>query len=165
MNRRKCLVAGLGAAMSATSRAQMAFDGPAIDWPPLHLLDGQTLTPASWTGQGAVVVFWAIHCPFCKRHNAHVDKLYRASRDLPLRVLGVALDSDVQVVRRYMDTNDYRFPVVVGGVGLRAQLTPLRVIPVTCVIEPLGRLQQVIPGEMFEDDVLALAQAATRIPG
>ena len=165
MNRRKCVVAGLAAAMSASSHAQVAVDRPAIDWPTLHLPDGQTLAPASWQGQGAVVVFWATYCAYCKRHNAHVDKLYRASRGLPLRVLGVALDSDEQAVRRYMAANDYCFPVAVGGVGLRVQLTPRRVIPMTCLIDRQGRLLQAIAGEMFEDDVLALAQAVTRIPG
>jgi len=35
----------------------------------------------------------------------------------------------------------------------------------TCLIDRRGRLLQAIPGEMFEDDVLALVQAVTRIPG
>jgi len=113
MNRRECIVAGLGAAISATSHAQVAVDRTAIDWPTVHLLDGQTLACAPWQGQGAVVVFWVTDCAYCKRHSADVDKLYRASRGLPLRVVGVALDSDEQAVRRFMARQ--RLPLSGGG--------------------------------------------------
>jgi peroxiredoxin len=166
LTRRQCLqhalhtAAGLAAATSPLRHARAATAGPGIDWPRLTLLDGSTLEPASWQGQPAVLVFWATYCAFCKRHNAHLDKLFRAVPAASLRILGVAMDGDAASVRRYMAGNDYRFPVALDPGGLRSQLTPRRVIPMTCVIDRSGRLQQAIPGEMAEDDVLALAEFA-----
>jgi thiol-disulfide isomerase/thioredoxin len=131
-----------------------------IVWPALTLLDGQTLGAEAWNDTAAVVVFWATWCPFCRRHNAQIEKLYRAAAGPHLRILAVALDGDEASVRRYMAVNGLHFPVVVGRPELRTLFTPRRVIPMTCLVDRRGRLRQAIPGEMAEDDVLALAALA-----
>lgn len=161
MKRRACLLAGLAAMSSSPAWSADIDQGRDIQWPELRLLDGATLAPASWRGQPAMVVVWATYCPFCKRHNAHVDKLARQMRGQPLRILGLATDSDEAAVRRYMSANNYQFPVALDNGGLRAQLTPRRAIPMTCTIDRQGRLIQAIAGEMFEEDVMDLANKLT----
>ena len=136
--------------------------GTAIDWPALTLLDGRAFEPPAKSGKAAIVVFWATYCPFCKRHNAHVEKLYRVLGKEPVVLLGAALDEDATTVRGYMASNGYTFPVVLGSERLRPRFTQRRVIPTTCVVDPKGRLQQCIPGEMFEEDVLELVAQARR---
>jgi thiol-disulfide isomerase/thioredoxin len=165
MKRRELLLAGVAAPAARIAGAQAGHAAPAVEWPPVRLLDGSTLSPTSWLGQAAVIVFWATYCPYCKRHNAHVDRLHRAVQGTALRVMGVALDSDADAVRRYMVDNGYRFPVTIDDGTLRRQFTPRRVIPMTCVLDGQGRLLQAIAGEMAEDDVLGLPrmfQRATR---
>lgn len=166
MRRRTVLAAAAAAPWARVGQAQDSANDarPVIAWPDIRLLDGGTFSPGSWQGQPAVVVFWATDCPYCRRHNAHVDKLHRAVRGQPLRVLGVALDSDAGSVRAYMSTHHYEFPVALDGGDLRRRLTLRRVIPMTCVIDRQGRLLQAIPGEMFEDDVLGLARLLQRQP-
>ena len=61
---------------------------------------------------------------------------------------------------RYMQTNDYSFPVALDTVGLQARLSSRKSIPLTCVINAQGRLVQSIPGEMSEEDVLAFGKLA-----
>lgn len=166
MNRRECIGFGLGAAVAGGVGAQTEALAPQlVDWPPLTLLDGDTIEPAAWQGQYSVLVLWATWCPFCKRHNAHLDKLYRATRGQPLRVLGVAIDADAQLVSRYMQAHGYSFPVAIDNVGLRSRLTPRKSIPMTCIVDRQGRLVQAIAGEMFEEDVLELAKLASRADG
>ncbi len=160
MKRRECVVAGLGVALGAAARAQATAVGSAVEWPAIRLLDGPVVEPAAWRGHAAVLVFWETHCAFCKRHNAHLDKLYRATRGQPLMILGVAMDTDPQGVRDYMARNGYSFPVTLDPGGLRARFTRRRVIPMTCIVDRQGRFLQAIPGEMFEDDVMALGQFA-----
>lgn len=164
MKRRQLLTAGVVLPWTQAARAQQGQEPvhKAIDWPVLQLLDGTTLSPSSWQGQAAIVVFWATYCPFCKRHNAHIDKLVQAVRGQPLRVLGVALDSDAEAVRRYMASNRYQFQVTVDGDALRRRFTSRRIIPMTCLIDQQGRLVQVIPGEMTEVDVLGLPRTLLR---
>ena len=109
-----------------------------------------------------MVVIWDTTCPFCKRHNAHLDKLYRISNAQKIRILSVALDTDEAAVRRYMAANNFSFPVTMNRGALRQRLTARRVIPMTCTIDKQGRLLQAIPGEMFEEDVMELALALSR---
>lgn len=162
MRRRDFVLAGIVAPDAALRAAPSLPAGPAIEWPPIGLLDGGTLSPASWQDRPAIVVFWATHCPFCRRHNAHLDRLHRAPQAQGLRVLGVALDTDADTVRRYMSSNGYGFPVTLDGGRLRQRLTPRRVIPMTCALDRRGRLLQAIAGEMFEEDLLGLAGALHR---
>lgn len=162
MKRRAFSLWGLASVLPALAQAQSAEPGAPIDWPVISLLGGDKIDPVSWRGVPAVVVLWATHCPFCKRHNAHIEKLYRATQGRSLRVLGVALDTDAEAVRRYMAVNGYSFPVTLDGGVLRQRLTPRRVIPMTCVLDRLGRVVQAIPGEMAEDDVLGFARVLQR---
>lgn len=164
MRRRDCLAVGAGLLLAAGARAEPAQIGAEVAWPSIRLLDGTLVDPGAWRGQPAFVVFWATYCPFCKRHNAHVDKMYRSLQGSGLRVLGVALDTDEKLVRQYMASNQYRFPVTLDGGLVRRQFTSRRVIPLTCLVDRQGRLVQSIPGEMFEEDVLDTAQALLKRP-
>jgi thiol-disulfide isomerase/thioredoxin len=157
-SRRQLLLAGRALVWSPLVSAQAS---PVVDWPVVHLLDGRSLNPASWREQPSVVVFWATWCAYCKRHNAHVEALYRANGG-QLRVLGVALDRDPGAVRQTMARNGWSFPVALDDGSLRARLTPRQVIPMTCLIDRQGRLLQAIPGEMAADDVLGLARQLQR---
>ena len=134
--------------------------GEPVAWPTVALLDGPRLGPAQWRGQAAVVVFFATTCPFCRRHNEHVEKLARATRGQPLRVLGVAADRDPEVVRAYRREKGYRYDMTLDDEAMHAALSWRRVIPLTCVVDRDGRLREVIAGEMFEEDVLELARWA-----
>jgi thiol-disulfide isomerase/thioredoxin len=130
-------------------------------WPDITLLDGTVLPAATWHDTAAVLVFWATHCPFCLRHNAHVEKLHRAAAGKRLRVLGFATDRDAQTVQRYRDRQRHTFPVsLVDSEGMRLRLGLRRTIPTTVTIGRDGRIGLVLPGEMFEDDVMQLARLA-----
>ena len=75
-------------------------------------------------------------------------------------MLGAALERDPEPVRRYMARHGYSFPVTLDDGRLRDALSERRMVPLTCVVDREGRLREVIPGEMFEADVLGLARWA-----
>lgn len=145
-------------AMSAINLAH-ATDGP-VTLPTVRLLDGASFSPQIGGGKALVLVFWATYCPYCARHNAHIEKLYQRTRGLPLQILTAATDRDPSAVRAYMQRNAYTFPVTMDSTALNAQLSPRKVIPLTCCIDRHGVLRPVIPGEMLEEDVLDLAKLA-----
>lgn len=144
------------------AQAAPAQTGQVVTWPSVTLLDGTRLSAAQLQAQPAVVVFWTTTCPFCRRHNQHVEKLHRAAQaaGLPLRVLGVAGDRDAAAVRRYAQQQGYSFPITMDRAALAGALSERRMIPLTAVVDRDGRLKQVLPGEMFEEDVLELLQLA-----
>lgn len=142
-----------GACMPAL--AAPAARGDVVRWPEVTLLDGARWTPQA--GRAQVVVFWSESCPFCRRHNAHVDKLWRAARDgRGPQVLTVSRDRDPAAVRRYLADKSYGFPVSLDHAALAAALAARNVIPLTVVVDREGRLKQSFAGEMFEEDVMEL---------
>jgi len=156
MTTRRQLLGAAGLAIAAP--AGLAVAAPEfVNWPVMTLLDGQVLKPEDWRDMAAVLVFWTTGCPYCRRHNARIDRLHRTSAGANLRVLGVALDGDAAAVKRYMRAGNFSFPVLASMSGLRAQFTSRQMVPMTCLVDRQGRLRQQIPGEMAEDDVLGLA--------
>lgn len=149
------LLGGLGVAAAAP-----AAPGQPLAWPTgVQLLDGSPWAPTA--GQAQIVVIWSTTCPFCRRHNAHVEKLHQALAGRPGAVLGVARDRDPATVRRYMAAQGYSFPVTLAWQPFAAALSTRNVIPLTATVGRDGRLHQIIPGEMFEEDVLELTRLAT----
>ena len=147
MKRRHLLHAAAGlplAGLSPYAGADLrpAVPGERVHWPPdITLLDGSPWAPRP--GVATVVVFWSTTCPFCKRHNVHVEKLQRSA-----------------VVQRHIAATGPSFPVTMAYTPLAAALSTRNVIPLTITVDRDGRLRQVIPGEMFEEDVLELARLA-----
>jgi len=162
--RRRCLlVAGAIVALPtlpALGQRVGPVENPFV-WPDITLLDGSVLPAASWQDTAAVLVFWATYCPFCLRHNAHVEKLHRAMVGKPLRVLSLATDRDPAVVQRYMRRHGYTFPVsLADSEPLRLRLALRRTIPTTVGISRSSRVGLALPGEMFEEDVLDMGRLA-----
>jgi thiol-disulfide isomerase/thioredoxin len=134
-----------------------------VHWPSLTRLDGSPWErPVAADGRphAVVAVIWLTSCPFCLRHNAHVEKLHRRAAGRPLTVVTAALDREVSAISAYLDRHGYTFPVVREADRLRALFTTRRVIPFTATVGRDGRVRERLPGEMFEDDVLDLLQLA-----
>ena len=160
---RRGVLLGAAATLLAWGYSRAASSDPAgtpIDWSPLRMLDGSKVKEQDWQGVPVVVVFWATWCPYCKRHNAHVEQLFQASAGKKLRVLGVSTESDQAKVQRYLDANQFHFPVALADNSFRAQFSDRRVVPLTCLVSAKGQLVQAVPGEWARDDVMALAAAA-----
>lgn len=158
------LPAGLAGSMSPSGPAQAApaQKGQPVAWPDVQLLGGGALKAADWPGRVGVVVFWSLTCPYCRRHNEHVEKLHRAAQaaGLPLTVLGVVRERDAAAVARHVQQQRYTFANTLDVAPMAAALSERRMTPITAVVDRLGRLKTVLPGEMFEEDVMELLQLA-----
>ncbi len=164
-SRRRWLAAapvGLAALALQSAEAQPAAPalGEPVRWPAVTLLDGRIFAAEQWGAAATLVVFFSTTCPFCQRHNRHVEKLVRSTRGQPLQVIGVAQDRSEAAVRDYLSRQGYSFAVTLDERALHQALSPRKVIPLTCVVDRSGRLREVIPGEMFEEDVMELARWA-----
>lgn len=164
MKRRQLLATAaatsVGSAMPAW--ALPVQTGQQVAWPTVQLLGGGQWAAQDWQGRVGVVVFWSLTCPFCRRHNQHLEKLHQAAKagGLPLTVLGVVREREAAAVARFVQQQAYSFANTLDMAPMAAVLTERRMTPITAVVDRQGRLKQVLPGEMFEEDVMELLQLA-----
>mgnify|MGYP000853188379 FL=1 len=158
--RRRALLGGVALGAWALQAVAAPARGDAVNWPAVTLLDGTPWPNGRARDSAVVVVFWSLTCPYCERHNAHVARLHRAAAGRPLSVLGAVRERDVEAVRRHMAQRGWSFPVTLDGAALGDALSPRRSVPLTVTVDRQGRLQEVIPGEMFEDDVMGFLKLA-----
>lgn len=130
--------------------------GDVVAWPAISLLDGVRIEAEHLRGRPVVVVFWSLDCGYCERHNAHVEKLYRASAGSGLLVLGAVNERNSEAVRKHMAARRWSFPVTLDSPALASALGARRSVPFTVTVSRDGRLVELIPGEMVEDDVMSL---------
>lgn len=159
--RRRALLLSMGACAAPLAGAQPASPGSLVHWPSgVRLLDGSAWGAEQVQGRAVVLVFWSLTCAFCERHNAHIDKLWRAVRDKPITVIGVVRGSDAPSVARHVQAKGWGFANTVDAAPLAAALSERRSVPLTVVVDKLGRLLEVVPGEMFEEDVMGYLRLA-----
>lgn len=124
-------------------------------------VQGRAIPADFWRRGPVLAVFWSTECAFCQRHN---ERLHRLLAEVPgAAVLGVAVDADPDVVRRTVERRGYAFPVIVDGAGdcaLRPQLTPRRLVPISCWLGEASASPRCIPGEMSDDDLRGLLRQA-----
>jgi thiol-disulfide isomerase/thioredoxin len=142
---------------SGTAESMPAI-GSSIALPPVKLLDGRDIAPDYWRGKVLVVERWATWCPFCANQNPNLDRLHRAQGANGLEVLGLSIDKDPAVVRKYMTDRKYAFHAAMMTDAWTNALGRTRKLPVVWVVGRDGKLKEVIPGEMFPDDVEQLAR-------
>ena len=127
-----------------------------IIWPDLQLIDGNSMRSGEWSYTPAIVVFWETWCPYCRRQNVLMDRLYHAVQSKNIRILGATTEIDEAKVKYYVTSNALSFPVAIVSADFKRQFTKRRVIPMTCLVSERGTLLQAIPGEMAWEDVQSL---------
>ncbi len=94
-----------------------------------------------------VLNFWATWCAPCLEEMPAIEKLYRRYRSQGLTVLAVSLDKgDSLKVKKFVDTNNLTFPILLDSEGIAEKLYPSFTIPFTYVIDKNGRIAARVDG-------------------
>ncbi|NYT66325.1 TlpA family protein disulfide reductase [Alcaligenaceae bacterium] len=159
---------GLATSLAVTSVAatEVATSTPVvgdtISLPEITLFDGTRLPEGYYQDKPLIVVYWASWCPFCARQNPYVQQLYDKARTQGLEVLTISIDRKESEARDYIAENKYTFPSAMQTPEILQVMGKRRVIPKVFVIGADGKVVEVIPGEMFEEDVLDLIKYAPK---
>ncbi|MEP6608686.1 MAG: TlpA disulfide reductase family protein [Burkholderiaceae bacterium] len=145
----------------APAYAQSAGDvGSSVRWRDVTLLDGRTLKASELGGSAVVVQIWASWCPFCGAQNPYVQKLHDAYRNQGLVVLAFSIDRSEQAARDYLAKRGYTFNVAMRDAQVDRWFGRNRSLPETYVVNAKGTVVFVHRGEMFPEDIVALARFA-----
>jgi thiol-disulfide isomerase/thioredoxin len=140
------------------------LDEAQVDWRDVALLDGSTLAARDLARKHVVVELWASWCPFCARQNPHLQKLHEATRGSDLQVLTFTIDQKPADAIAYLKKHGYTFPVAMATATVTTWFGKRRSLPELYVVAPGGRIVQREEGEMFPEDIAALARYAKLRP-
>jgi thiol-disulfide isomerase/thioredoxin len=157
--RRRFLALALAALAPAAPVARAAA-ATTIEWRDVTLLDGSVLRADTLRGHAVVVEFWASWCPFCRRQNPHLQALWSAERERGLRMLTFSIDRDPAAARAYVAQHGYTFPAAMASAQSARWFGARKGLPMLYVVGADGRTAFEEAGEMFPEDVAALARFA-----
>ncbi len=150
---------GDAATQEAKARPLPAVGSP-LTLPAIERLDGTKFEPRDADGRVLLIYWWASWCPFCAETTPHIEALWRAHRDRPrgLMVLALSIDKQPQAPRDYLARRGYTLPAAWVTPVLHAALPKPRGLPVTLMRGRDGRVLQAEAGQLFPEDVQALAR-------
>lgn len=146
---------------SAAAEEARAPDLPAVGSPlrvpAIDLLGGGAYQPAASDGHVLVVYWWASTCPFCALQSPSMQILWQQHRARGLQMLALSIDRGPELASAYLKSRGYTFPSAWASPDWRKRFPKPRGLPITLVRGRDGRLLLAERGQMFAEDVAAIA--------
>ena len=173
-DRRRWLQAGTGAlalawageALSqAVSAAAEEAQAPAMPplgsvlrVPPIALLGGGAFDPVQSRGDFLLVYWWSTTCPFCALQSPSMETFWRQHRSRGLQMLALSIDRKPELASAYLAQKGYTFPSAWASPVWRRDFPKPKGLPVTLLCGRDGRVLLAEKGQMFAEDIEAMAQ-------
>lgn len=105
------------------------------------MLDGTTLNIAQLEGKVVLVNFWATWCPPCRKEFARLQKdIIDRFEGEDFVMLPIAIDDNMETVKKFMEKNGYTFPVAFDGNKTVYGLFAEKYVPRNFIIERDGKI-------------------------
>ena len=111
-----------------------------------------TLNSESLKGKPVVLNFWSTSCSVCL---SEIEDLNRLQEDHGVRVIGIALDEDIDRVRELAAKKGIKYDVVMGSPELFEQFNGYA-IPHTVILTADQTVQRMVVGRIEVDEILKL---------
>jgi len=109
---------------------------------------GRPVEAAKLEGRWLVINYWAEWCGPCRKEVPELNRLAEEQAAGAVRVLGVNFDAlQGEALRQAAATLGIRYTTLASDPGPRLGLTASRVLPVTWLIDPQGRVRKQLAGE------------------
>lgn len=132
--------------------------GVKLDLPRIELLDGSVYEPAPSAGKTLLVYWWSSTCPFCAMQSPSMEKLWLSQRTRGLQMVALSVDKKAQDAQAYLVQKGYSFPAAWTSPEWRKGFPKPKGLPITLLRGRDGRLLLSERGQMFAEDVEAMAQ-------
>jgi peroxiredoxin len=132
--------------------------GTRLRMPRIDLLNGQSFDPAQTAGQPLLIYWWSSTCPFCALQSPSMQALWREHQAKGLRMVALSIDRQAEDARAYLAKRGYTFPAAWASPAWRQAFPKPKGLPITLLVGRDGRLVLAEKGQMFAEDVQAIAQ-------
>ncbi len=119
----------------------------------LQDLDGKQHKLSDYRGQGVFLNFWGTWCEPCKKEMPAMDRQFNAYKDQGVHVLAVNIAQSNFEVQSFSDQFKLSFPIVIDKTKDVMTAYNIRPLPTTVLVNPEGKIERIITGEMTEEDI------------
>lgn len=129
-------------------------------------LDGRSSPWSVYAGAALVVNFWATWCDPCRREMPSLQQLSTRFRAEDLRVIGITVDDDLNLVKEFLLRYHITFPLLADhGQALARTALHIPAIPMTYLLTRERTIARIVAGGRDWADAAALGEieAALRV--
>lgn len=132
-----------------------------MDAPNFELVDleGNSVRLSDFEGQGVFLNFWGTWCPPCKKEMPAMNRQYQVYKDQGVHVLSVNIAQSQFEVENFAKSYDLKFPIVIDKSKSVMQAYNIKPLPTSILINPNGKVEQIITGEMTEQQIAAYMES------
>lgn len=113
----------------------------------LRMIDGRTLTPKTQRGRITMLTFWGFNCGPCIAEQPDLNALYERYVGKPVDIIGIVVGNNTASdIRNYCRRNNVIPPQGMATPLLLRQFGCIEDVPVSVLIDPLGRICRVWQG-------------------
>jgi len=131
--------------------------GSVLDMPRLILLDGSVFDPIQTQGQPLLVYWWSSTCPFCALQSPSMEKLWQSQKGRGLQMVALSIDKKPEDAVAYLKKKGFSFPAGWASPDWRKAFPKPKGLPITLLRGRDGKLLLAEKGQMFAEDVEAIA--------
>lgn len=111
-------------------------------------MDGRMVSLRTYQNTCLVINFWASWCPPCRQEMPSLERLGTFFSASDLKVIGIAVDSDVNLAREFVRRTGLTFQLLWDGAhDVSDGLMHISVFPATYVVNRQHQIVQVVNGE------------------
>ncbi|NDA03371.1 MAG: TlpA family protein disulfide reductase, partial [Burkholderiaceae bacterium] len=102
--------------------------------------------------KNTLIQVWATWCPFCKKQNAYLEKLYKELPPNSLNVITISIDKNPLLAKQYMENNQYTFPAAMMTPELQKSMGKVKGIPILIILDKNNKIIYREIGEIFPEE-------------
>lgn len=119
----------------------------------LQDMDGNSYKLSDYEGEGVFLNFWGTWCAPCVKEMPAMDRQFEVYKDQGVNVLAVNIAQSDFEVQSFVDRFGLSFPVAIDNSKSVMTAYNIRPLPTTVLVNPEGRIQRIVTGEMTEEDI------------
>jgi peroxiredoxin len=116
-------------------------------------LNGKEHRLSDYKGQGVFLNFWGTWCKPCAKEMPAMDRQYETYKEQGVQILAVNIAQSDFEVQRFASQYGLDFPIVIDKTKSVMEAYNIDPLPTTLLINPEGEIEQIVRGEMTEQDI------------
>lgn len=114
-------------------------------------LNDKEIALSKFKGKKVMLNFWATWCGYCVQEMPYMQNIHNETRDKDVIILAVNVGESKDKVKKFIEKNNYSFPVVLDENQEVAQNYGVQGFPTTLFIDEDGFVYSGIQGPMTDD--------------